>query len=70
LAYHTSSKQLAEIANKAKPGLLILYRRANPGCDQARTAECREAGSESQLLREIRQAYNGKVVVGRDLDIY
>jgi ribonuclease BN (tRNA processing enzyme) len=65
-----SSRQLAEIANKAKPGLLILYHRANPGCDQARTAECREAGSEDQLLKEIRQAYNGKVVVGHDLDIY
>jgi hypothetical protein len=39
-------------------------------CDQARTAECREAGSEEQLLKKIRQAYNGKVVVGHDLDIY
>src|SRR3977135_37125 len=52
-AWHiTSSKQLAEIANKAKPGLLILCPRASPGCDQARTAECREAGSEEQLLKE------------------
>ena len=41
LAYHTSSKELAEIAIKAKPGLLILYHRANPGCDQARREECR-----------------------------
>ncbi len=70
LAYHTSSKELAEIAAKAKPGLLILYHRANPGCDQARTEECREAGSEQQLLKEIRQAYKGKVVAGHDLDIY
>jgi hypothetical protein len=50
--------------------LLILYHRANPGCDQARTEECREAGSEEQLLREVRQAYSGKVVAGHDLDIY
>jgi ribonuclease BN (tRNA processing enzyme) len=70
LAYHTSSKELAELATKAKPGLLILYHRANPGCDQARTEECREAGSEEQLLREVRQAYSGKVVAGHDLDIY
>ncbi len=70
LAYHTSSKELAEIATKAKPGLLILYHRANPGCDQARTKECRRAGSEEQLLKEIRQAYNGKVVAGHDLDVY
>jgi ribonuclease BN (tRNA processing enzyme) len=70
LAYHTSSKELAEIATKAKPGLLILYHRANPGCDQTRTEECREAGSEEQLLKEIRQAYKGKVVAGHDLEIY
>jgi ribonuclease BN (tRNA processing enzyme) len=70
LAFHTSSKELAELATKAKPGLLILYHRANPGCDQARTEECRQAGSEEQLLREIRQAYSGKVVAGHDLDIY
>jgi ribonuclease BN (tRNA processing enzyme) len=70
LAYHTSSKELAEIASKAKPGLLILYHRANPGCDQARMEECRDAGSEEQLLKEIRQAYKGKVVAGHDLEIY
>jgi len=70
LAYHTSSKELAEIATKAKPGLLILYHRANPGCDQARTKKCREAGSEEQLLKEVRQAYSGKVVAGHDLEIY
>jgi len=70
LAYHTSSKELAEIANKAKPGLLILYHRANPGCDQARTVDCRVAGGEEQLLKEIRQAYEGEVVAGHDLDIY
>jgi ribonuclease BN (tRNA processing enzyme) len=70
LAYHTSSKELADIASRAKPGLLILYHRANPGCGQARTEECREAGSEEQLLKEIRQFYKGKVVAGHDLEIY
>lgn len=70
LAYHTSSKELAEIATKAKPALLILYHRVNPGCDQARTDECREAGSEEQLLKEMREAYKGKVVAGHDLDVY
>jgi ribonuclease BN (tRNA processing enzyme) len=69
MAYHTSSKELADIATRAKPGLLILYHRANPGCDHART-ECREAGSEEQLLKEIRQFYKGKVVAGHDLEIY
>ncbi len=70
LAYHTSSKELAEIATRAKPQLLILYHRANPGCDALRMPGCRQAGSEEQLLQEIRQAYAGKVVAGHDLDIF
>lgn len=70
LSYHTSSKELSDLATKAKPGLLILYHRANPGCDQARTEDCRDAGSEEQLLKEMREAYTGKVVAGHDLDIY
>jgi len=41
--------------------LLILDHRANPGCDQARTEECREAGSEEQLLKELRQAYTARL---------
>jgi ribonuclease BN (tRNA processing enzyme) len=69
-AFHTSTRQLAEIANKAKPDLLVLYHRANPGCDQARTQECREGGSEEQMLKEIRELYKGKVTAGHDLDVY
>jgi ribonuclease BN (tRNA processing enzyme) len=61
---------LADIATKAKPGLLILYHRANPGGDQARTDECRQAGSEEQLIKEMHQFYKGKIVAGHDLDIY
>ncbi|HVS86640.1 MAG TPA: MBL fold metallo-hydrolase, partial [Candidatus Acidoferrum sp.] len=70
LAHHTSSRELAEIANKAKPRLLILYHRGNAGCDQARTQEYRDAGSEEQLLKEIRELYRGKVVAGQDLDVF
>lgn len=70
LAFHTSAQELGAIAAKAKPGLLILYHRGNAGCDQARTEQCREAGSEEQLLREVRQAYSGKVVAAQDLETY
>lgn len=70
LAFHTSSKELAELATKAKPGLLILYHRGNAGCDQAGTEGCRQAGSEEQLLKEMHQAYSGNVVAGHDLDIF
>ena len=69
-AFHTSSKELAEIAKKSKPGLLVLYHVANPGCDQARTQECREAGSEEQLMREMHNLYRGNVVAAHDLDVY
>lgn len=69
-AFHTSSAELADIATKAKPRVLILYHRGNAGCDQARTEDCRNAGSEEQLLKEVRDLYRGEVVAGHDLDVY
>jgi ribonuclease BN (tRNA processing enzyme) len=68
-AYHTSTTELAGIATKTKPKLLVLYHRANPGCDQLGAA-CGDSGSEEQALREIREHYSGKVVAAQDLDIY
>jgi ribonuclease Z len=56
--YHTSAPQLAEIATKAKPGLLILYHQLFWGT------------SEEDLLKEVQTVYKGKVVSGRDLDVY
>ena len=38
--------------------------------NEAHTEECREAGIEEQLLKEVRQAYSGKVVAGHDLEIF
>jgi len=55
---HTSSKELAEIARKTKPGLLILYHQLLSGF------------TEEALLDEIRKGYKGKVVFGHDLDVY
>ena len=34
------------------------------------TKECRNAGSEEQLLKEIRELYKGTVVAAHDLDVY
>jgi ribonuclease BN (tRNA processing enzyme) len=62
---HTSTMQLAELAGKAKPGLLILYHRSNLGGVVEAVPNPEEA-----FLEEIRSAYAGKVVVGHDLDIY
>ena len=54
--YHTTTPELAELASKAKPRLLILYHYADL--------------SEEELLGEMLRLYSGHVVVGRDLDVY
>src|SRR5258706_6355630 len=58
LRYHTSSRELAELASKARPGLLVLYHQLF--WDR----------SDDDLLKEVRAGYAGKVVSGRDLDVY
>jgi ribonuclease BN (tRNA processing enzyme) len=55
--YHTSTEQLAEIATRAKPGLLILYHISGRTPDE-------------QLLAEVQKNYHGKVVIAHDLDVY
>ena len=56
--YHASARELAEVASKAKPGLVVLYHQLFWGT------------TEEDLLKEVRAGYAGKVVSGRDLDIY
>ena len=60
--YHTSSVELAKIANAVKPGLLVLYHRGN----RARGPVTQEM--DDVLLAEIRQTYKGDVVAARDLE--
>jgi ribonuclease BN (tRNA processing enzyme) len=55
---HTSSYELAEIAKRAKPKLLVLYHHLFWG------------SSEEELLEEVRSRYDGEVVSGRDLGVY
>jgi ribonuclease BN (tRNA processing enzyme) len=62
---HTSTMQLAELAGKTKPGLLILYHRSNLGGVLEEVPNPVDA-----FLEEIRRGFAGKVVVGHDLDIY
>jgi len=61
--YHTSSKELATLANRVKPGLLVVYHRGNPGGGTA------VANSEEVLLKEIQDRYQGDVLSGHDLDV-
>jgi ribonuclease BN (tRNA processing enzyme) len=55
---HTSARELADIASRARPGLLILYHVLFWG------------QTEEELLLEISSGYDGEVVLGRDLDVY
>lgn len=59
--YHTSTKELAELASKARPGLLILHHQM-----YGRNG----LSTEEDLLREMRELYNGRFVSGHDLDVY
>lgn len=56
--YHTSSKQLAALASRAQPGLLVLYH------------QLIWSSTEDELLKEIAAGYTGKVVSAHDLDVY
>jgi ribonuclease BN (tRNA processing enzyme) len=62
--YHTSSVELAELARRIKPGLLVLYHRANAG------GGVRLPNPEQAVLDEMRHLYRGDIVAARDLDIF
>jgi ribonuclease BN (tRNA processing enzyme) len=63
-ANHTCSTELAELAKRVQPGLLILYHRVNIGAPMG------TPDPEDVLLQEIRDIYDGKVVTGHDLDVF
>jgi ribonuclease BN (tRNA processing enzyme) len=75
--YHTTTEQLAELANKAKPKLLVIYHTISfpPGIAPSRLlppnagADALYASPE-MLQREIGSRYSGKFVIGNDLDVY
>ena len=55
---HTSTAQLAQIANQTKPKLLVLYHQLFYGA------------TDADMLEEIHRTYNGRVASAHDLDIY
>jgi ribonuclease BN (tRNA processing enzyme) len=62
--HHTSSVELAEIANTVKPRLLVIYHRSNSGGGPT------TLDPDDILVAEIRQSYRGEVVAARDLDVF
>lgn len=55
---HTSSYELADIASKVKPDLLILYHQLFWGT------------SEEELVAEVKKKYDGIVISGKDLQFF
>jgi ribonuclease BN (tRNA processing enzyme) len=55
---HTSTTELGQLAAETKPGIVVLYHILFWGA------------SDDDLLNEIKETYSGKVIVGKDLDIY
>jgi len=75
--YHTTTEQLAELATKAKPKLLVIYHTISfpPGIAPPRllppkgSADALYASPE-MLQKEIGSRYSGEFVIGKDLDVY
>jgi len=75
--YHTTTEQLAELAKKAKPKLLVIYHAVSfpPGIAPPRLLPPKGSvdalyASPEMLEKEIGSRYSGKFVIGRDLDVY
>ena len=64
--YHTSTEQLARLAARARPKLLVLYHHSIA----LRPAVTPTASTPDGLLREMSARYSGQFVIGRDLDVY
>jgi ribonuclease BN (tRNA processing enzyme) len=56
--FHTSTLELADLANRARPKLLLLYHQLYRG------------GTDDDLVREIKTRYAGLVMSARDLGVY
>ena len=55
---HTSSYELADIASKVEPRLLVMYHQLLWGL------------TEEELISEVSERYSGEVVSGHDLDVF
>ena len=57
-AFHTSPKELGEIATRARPKLLVLYH------------QVMGETTEEDLVEQVKRHYSGKFVSGKDLGVY
>ena len=57
-SFHTSAVELGRIAARARPKLLVLYHQLFFG------------STDEEILREVREGFPGRVVSGKDLEVY
>jgi ribonuclease Z len=57
-AFHTAAPELGRLAARARPQLLLLYH------------QLRWGSSAERILEEVRASFDGRVVYGKDLDVY
>ena len=57
-SFHTSAAELGRLAQRIRPGQLVLYHQLMWGC------------SPEQLVAEVKREFGGPVVFGRDLGVY
>jgi ribonuclease BN (tRNA processing enzyme) len=57
-SFHTSSRELGEIATRARPGLLVLYHQLLWG------------STPESLVEEIQSVYSGSIAYANDLDVF
>jgi ribonuclease BN (tRNA processing enzyme) len=58
-SFHTSARQLGEIAAKAKPKLLVVWHYVPLGTN----------ANQVQMVEEIKEAFHGAILVANDLDV-
>src|SRR5215472_830332 len=75
--YHTTTEQLAELAKRAHPKLLVIYHTVSfpPGFAPPRLLPPKAGAdalyaSPEMLRKEIGSRYSGEFVIGKDLDFY
>ncbi|KHO39728.1 hydrolase [Clostridium tetani] len=69
---HTSSYELGEIAQKAKPKLVVLYHQLYMMNMQSEDENLSNeiALRDKELVEEVKSKFSGNVVSGKDLDIF
>lgn len=68
LRVHTTSKDLAKIASRVKPGKLVFYHQLFMAAPE-NGIKVTEAEREEEMIADVKAMYDGTVISAKDLDI-